>query len=102
MGNVAIKVDCTACGQTGYSNYYTRQTMPAYYIPGAIKRWRIQRGGMDFPGESAIKVDAIYADVLEAAQYIEFNGKQWQFTMIRDPGAAMGQERIIIALNRKA
>jgi hypothetical protein len=57
---------------------------------------------MDFPGEAAIKVDSIYADVLEAAQFLEFNGRQWQFTLLKDPGKAMGQERLVIALNRKA
>lgn len=101
MGNVSVKVDCTACGQTGYSNYFTQSIISGYYVPRQRQRWNHQRGGYDFTGDSAIKIDASYADLIDRATHLEFNGKSWNFEMLRDPGAAMGQERLVLSLTRK-
>lgn len=101
LGNVSVKVDCTACSQTGYQNFFTTVTVPAYYRPGVVKRWNIQRGGYDLVGDMTIKVDAQWASLLERSTHLDFKGVAWHFTQLRDPGAAMGQERIVLALYRK-
>lgn len=102
MGRVAVKIDCTACDTTGYSNYYTTYHIPAYYIPGGVKRWDAVRGGVVYQGESAIKLDSSYKSLLNSTEYIEFNNVKWNFSSISDPGASFGQERSVLALTRKA
>lgn len=101
LGRVAVQIDCTTCNMTGYENYYTAATIPAYYIPGGIKRWDVQRGGVVYNGEAAIKVDAVYEDSINSAEYLELDGIRWQFTSVSDPGKAFGQRRLLLALNRK-
>ena len=103
LGRVAVKVDCTTCDKTGYSNYYTVVQIPAYYIPGGIKKWDAQRGGVVYQGESAIKVDKDkYEDLLNNSEFIEFNNIKWNFSSVANPGQAFGQERLVLSLSRKA
>ena len=101
MGRVAVNIECTVCDGTGYLNYYTIQDVPAYYIPGGIKRWDVQRGGVVYAGEAGLKVSDVYEDTLRDAEFIEFNGIKWQFSTVSDPGDSFGQRRLLLALNRK-
>ena len=101
MGRVAVKVDCTACDTTGYSNYWTIKQISAYYIPGEMKRWDSQRGGYVSLGEVGLKVNSSYSALINEASFLEFNGIKWNFASISDPGHAFGQERLILALSRK-
>lgn len=101
MGNVAVKVDCTECDGTGYENYFTIVNLPAYYRPGPVKRWNAIAGRLDYLGDCSIKVDVTYNDVISQSHHLEFNGAQWSFNFLRDPGAAMGQPRLAFALTRK-
>jgi len=101
LGRVAVKIDCDACDTTGYENFWTIRTIVGYYIPGGIKRWDIQRGGVVYQGEAGLKVDAVLEDLLADADHLQFDGIKWQFTSISDPGQALGQRRLLLALSRK-
>lgn len=102
MGRVAVKVDCDACDQTGYENYYTEHTIPAYYRPGAVKRMDQLAGGVVYLGECSIKISIDYASLIARSMFLEFNDIRWNFTRMSDPGVSMGQARIVLALSRKA
>jgi hypothetical protein len=101
MGNVAVKVDCEYCDSTGFSNKWTQIQIPAYYQPGAVQRWNPVAGGVTFLGSCAVKVNELYRDTINGSDFIEMNGVQWNYLFTEDPGAALGQERLIIALTRK-
>ena len=101
LGNVAVKIDCTACDTTGYSNFYTEITLPAYYTPGGIRRWNAESGAVSYSGECTIKLDARYKDFLDDTVFIEFGGIRWQFNIMEDPGSAMAQGRLILVMSRR-
>lgn len=101
LGRVAVKIDCAACDTTGYENFFTIREIPGYYIPGGIKRWDIQRGGIVYEGQSGLKVSADYEDLLADATHLAFNGIQWHFNSISDPGQPLGQRRLLLSLVRK-
>ncbi len=97
----AIKIDCENCGGTGYENPYQRIMAKASYRPGAVKQWNTQAGALDYLGETSIKLDAKYKTALANAEWIEMDGIEWKFTTLREPGEAMGQHRLVLALARK-
>lgn len=101
MGKVSQKVDCTACGQTGYSNYYTGIALPVFYTPRAYTRWTGTEGGLVKFGDAQIKLDARYQDVVDAAKYVHVEGEDWTFNRAHIPGQAFGQRRIVLALSRR-
>lgn len=101
MARVAAKIDCESCGTTGYQNPYRMTSITGFYRPGVSKRWMLTQGQLDFGGQASLKVDVAHRDLLNRATHIAFNGVQWRFLMSRDPGAAMGQERIVLIVNRK-
>lgn len=101
MGRVSKKVDCTACGQTGYSNFFTGINVPVFYTPRAYTRWNASEGGMSRFGEAQIKLDARFADVVSAAKYVHAKDADWNFQRVHNPGGAFGQERLVLALSRR-
>lgn len=101
MGRVSKKVDCTACSQTGYSNYYTAISLPVHYSPRTYTRWNSSEGGLVQFGEATIKLAAQFQDVVDDAKYVHVKQADWNFSTVHGPGGAFGQERIILALTRK-
>lgn len=97
----AAKVDCANCDGTGYENLYEFIPVPAAYIPGPQKRWNATTGGVDYFGECTIKLDAGLKEVLSDAEYIQMDGANWAFTILREHGAALGQPRLLLSLSRK-
>lgn len=100
MASTAVKVDCSACDSTGYSNFYMRYNRTAYYRPGSFKRWDAQAGGLTYVGDCSIKVDSSHADEINGASFIEMDGVAWKPSVIREPGEGFGQSRLVIALTR--
>ena len=101
MGKVAKKVDCTACSQTGYSNFYTGLNVPVFYTPRAYVRWNNTEGGLVRFGDAQIKLSDIYSDIVDVAKYVHVQGTDWTFQRVHIPGQALGQQRIVLALSRK-
>lgn len=101
MASTAVKIDCTECGTTGYSNYWRRIGATAFYRPGAEKRWNNTAGGMEYFGECSIKLPSQYEDLLESADHIEMDGVRWSFNVLRSPGEGFGQKRLVVSLARK-
>lgn len=101
MGKVALKVDCTACGQTGYSNFYTAINLPVHYTPRAYTRWNATEGGLARFGDAQIKLDSRFEDVVDAAKYVHVKGADWNFQRVHNPGQVFGQERLVLAISRK-
>ena len=101
MASTAVKVNCESCGTTGYSNYYTRTPVFGSYRPGGDKRWNPVEGAVSYFGECSVKLPAIIGPFLEEAVHIEMDGTPWNFNVMRTPGAAFGQERIVLSLSRK-
>jgi hypothetical protein len=101
MASTAVKIDCTACGTTGYQNLWSSIDAAASYRPGAIKRWNQVAGAVDYIGECSIKLDIRYKDFLPQIEWIEMGGTKYAFTFLRDPGEAFGQPRMVLALSRK-
>jgi hypothetical protein len=101
MASTAVKVDCTGCGTTGYSNFYSDIYAQASYRPGSVKRWDSVAGQLSYLGECSIKLDSRYKRILEAAEYIKMDGIDWKFSILREPGEAMGQARLVLSLSRK-
>jgi hypothetical protein len=97
----AAKIDCEACGGTGYQNPYQSIAVYASYRPGAQKRWNASSGAVDYFGECSIKLDYKYKNVLDHTEYIMMDGIDWKFQTLREPGEALGQHRIVLALTRK-
>lgn len=101
MASTAVKIDCTGCGTTGYSNFYSSIPTQASYRPGAVKRWDAVAGHVDYSGECSIKLSTQYREALATAEYIEMDGIKWRFTVLREPGEAFGQARLVLSLARK-
>jgi hypothetical protein len=101
MASTAVKIDCTTCDTTGYENYWRTTYIPAYYSPGQLRRWDRNTGTVVYDGDSLIKIDQAYETLMSIATHVEFNGAKWSFRMLRDPGLAMGQRRLIYSLTRK-
>ncbi len=101
MGKVSKKVDCTACSQTGYQNFWTAIALPAYYTPRAFTRWTGTEGGVVKFGDAQIKLHSKYRDVVYDAKYVNVNGEDWNIQRVHRPGQAFGQERLVLALSRK-
>lgn len=101
MASTAVKIDCTECGTTGYSNYWTRIAVNASYRPGGEKRWDADSGTMSYFGECSIKLPATMEAALSDASHIEMDGKSWSFNVMRNPGEGFGQKRLVISLSRK-
>lgn len=101
MGKVSKKVDCTACDQTGYANYFTGINLPVFYTPRAFTRWTGSEGGLVKFGDAQIKLDIKYNNIVNSAKYVHIKGVDWNFQRAHVPGDAFGQERIILAISRK-
>lgn len=101
MGRVSKKVDCTACSQTGYSNFFTGISINVFYTARAFTRWNPTEGGVVRFGDAQIKLDSKFGDVVDAAKYVNVVGADWNFQRAHIPGQAFGQERIVLALSRK-
>lgn len=101
MGKVAKKVDCTACSQTGYANYFLAVEVPVFYSSRAFTRWNATEGGLVKFGEAQIKLDSRYDDVVASTKYISLHGAEWNFQRVHEPGHTFGQDRIILALSRR-
>lgn len=101
MAQTAIKIDCEVCDGTGWLELFSSIDASASVRPGAVKRWNYQSGGLDYIGEQSIKLDYRYKGILDRAEYISMDGIDWKFTVLREPGEAMGQKRINLALSRK-
>lgn len=100
-GGVAQTVNCTTCDQTGYENYWTQIVLPVYYSPRAFTRWSADRGGLIQSGESQIKVDSRHKTIVNQAKWVHVKGVDWTFQRVHEPGQAMNQERMVLALARK-
>lgn len=101
MARAAVKIDCTACDQTGYENYFTTTTIRGYYSPRAVRRWNKEAGALSYAGQASVKVDGRYAGLLRRATHVSFNDTPWNFSYEIDPGAGMGQHRLILSVTRK-
>ena len=101
MGKVSLKVDCTACGQTGYQNFWYGIPLPAYYTPRAYTRWTGTEGGVVKFGDAQIKVDARYIDIVNESKFVNVKGLDWNFQRAHIPGQAFGQERVVLALTKR-
>lgn len=97
----SAKIDCTECDGTGYQNLYSRVFVSASLRPGAVTRWNVQAGALDILGECGIKLDGKYKNFLSSTEWIEMDGAEWKFTTTREPGEALGQHRLVLALTRK-
>jgi hypothetical protein len=101
MSQEALDLECDNCDGTGYENLYSSRQISAYYTPGAKKRWSYEAGQVSYMGDASIKVDKSYESLMERATYITFGGIQWEPSIYREPGAAMGQRRLVYTLARK-
>lgn len=101
MASTAVKIDCSGCDSTGYSNFYQRVEASASYRPGSVKRWDSVAGQLDYLGECSIKLDSRYRRLLGVADHIEMDGVAWRFTVLREPGESFGQPRLVLSLSRK-
>lgn len=101
MSNTALDLDCPVCSGTGWENLFTEYPVPASYRSGTVKRWNYVEGVVDYFGECSIKLDYKYKNLLDRASYISMDGQDWKFSFVREPGEAMGQKRIVLALSRK-
>lgn len=101
MASTAVKINCEGCGTTGYSNFYSRIHAMASYRPGAVKRWDHVAGQLDYSGECSIKLDSRYGRLLATAEHIEMDEVAWRFNVLREPGEALGQRRLVLSLTRK-
>jgi len=101
MGRVSLKVDCEACSQTGYSNFYTGINLPVFYTPRAYTRWQGTEGGVAKFGDAQIKLDSRFGDIVDDSKYVRVKGADWNFERAHIPGQAFGQERIVLAITRK-
>lgn len=101
MGKVSLKVDCTACSQTGYSNFFTGINLPVFYTPRGFTRWQGTEGGLAKFGEAQIKLDAKFEDIVDDAKYVHVKGADWNFQRVHNPGHAFGQDRLVLAISRK-
>lgn len=101
MASTAVKINCDGCGTTGYSNFYRTINAMASYRPGAVKRWDHVAGQLDYLGECSIKLDSRYKQLLATAEHIEMDGIEWRFNVLREPGEAFGQPRLVLSLTRK-
>jgi hypothetical protein len=101
MGKVSQKVDCTACSQTGYQNYWTGINIPSYYTPRAFTRWTGSEGGLVRYGDAQIKVDNRYSDIVNDSKFVTVMGLDWNFQRAHIPGQAFNQERMVLALSKR-
>jgi hypothetical protein len=101
MGKVSQKVDCTACSQTGYQNYWTGIALPVYYTPRAFTRWTGTEGGLAKFGDAQIKLDNRYIDIVNDSKFVNVMDQDWNFQRAHIPGQAFGQQRIVLAISRK-
>lgn len=101
MARTAVKIDCSGCGTTGYENFWRTTTIPGFYRPGALKRWDINAGAIVYDGDASIKLHPQYESLMASATHIEFDGAEWMFRQMRDPGKAMGQRRLVYSVTRK-
>lgn len=101
LSQTALDIDCQHCDGTGVDNLFTTIRAMASYRPGGIKRWNYDTGSVSHFGDCSIKLDGTYSSILERADHINMNDLEWKFTVIRNPGEAMGQARIVLALARK-
>lgn len=101
MASVAAKIDCSTCDTTGWDNPYQYHDIKVSYRPGAVTRWDKQAGSLVYFGECSIKADKRYAGILHDVKWIEMNGIKWNPSVLREPGRAFGQHRIVLALSRK-
>lgn len=96
-----IRLDCEICGATGYSNYWSSVTVPASFRSGAIGRFDQNLGSIVYYGECAIKLDYKYRDLFNSSSYVRMDGIDWKYHIVRTPGEAMGQKRLVLSLTRK-
>lgn len=101
LGRVAVKIDCTTCDTTGYENYWTTYSIYGIYRPSAPRRWDAVAGQVVYKGDASIKISEADKPLLDRATHLEFNGVQWDFSMERDAGTALGQTRYIYNVTRK-
>ena len=101
MAQTSIRLDCDNCSGTGYENYYQTFNANASYRPGSISRWNQVEGRVDFFGDCSIKLDYSYKSLIDRASHILMDGILWKFQLLREPGEAMGQKRIVLLLSRK-
>lgn len=101
MARAAVKIDCETCDTTGYENFWTQRNIRGYYSPRAVRRWNTEAGALVYAGDATVKVDAQYADLLHRATHIGFRGVLWNFSFEHDPGAGMGQHRLVLSVTRK-
>lgn len=101
LAQTSINIDCQFCDGTGWVAMYRFVPASASVRPGDVKRWNYQSGALDFLGEQSIKLDYKYKAFLESAKFIRMDDVDWKFTVLREPGEAMGQRRINLALSRK-
>ena len=99
--SVAAKIDCSTCDTTGYENKYTLIPANVSYRSGAIKQWDQVAGSVAYVGECSIKLPYRYHEFLKSTKWIELRDTKWNFTVMREPGEALGQKRIVMALSRK-
>lgn len=86
---------------TGYTNYTTAYTIPAYFSPRTLKRWDRQAGGYELLGEASLKVDPIYLDLILSGSHLRFHGADWDYKQMEELGVGAGNDRIILSLMRK-
>lgn len=96
-----VRLDCEVCGATGYSNYWTAHAIPASYRSGAIGRFDHSQGAMIYHGECSIKLDYKYKDLFDSSSYVHMDGIDWKYQIVRTPGEAFGQKRLVLSLTRK-
>lgn len=101
MSRTSLDIACDGCDATGYENFWRTVELPAYYRPGAVRRWSYEAGAASYDGDASIKVNQIYETLMNLADHVAFNGVTWDFRVMRDPGAAMGNRRIVYLLTRK-
>lgn len=101
MAMSSIRLDCDNCDGTGYENLYTTSFASAAFRPGAIAQWNYAQGGVTYVGECSIKLDYRYRELLDSASYIVMDGISWKFSFLRQPGEALANKRVVLALSRK-
>lgn len=99
--NAAGSVGIDKQAGTGYTNPYTSRTITATYNPKVLQRYDKDAGGYRFIGECSLKLDPQHRDLLDQGDYIVFKDVEWQYRQLDELGEGMGNDRIVLALNRK-
>lgn len=101
LSGSTMRLDCGTCDGTGFLNYWTTYYIPASFRSGAIGRFDQAQGAVVYYGECAIKIDYKYRNLFQSSSFVRMDGIDWKYLIVRTPGEALGQKRLVLSLTRK-